>query len=73
MALQEQLGKLRETGPRTVTFLGEVWAEMRKVHWPAPKETYAATLVVLVVTILVAAFLGLVDLAISSLVRLFLS
>ena len=54
MALQEQLGRLREAGPRAVNFLGEVWAEMKKVHWPTRKETYAATVVVLVVTVLVA-------------------
>ena len=73
MALQEQLGKLRETGPRAVTFLNEVWTEMKKVHFPTRKETYAATLVVVVVTILVAAFLGVVDFAVSHLVQAILS
>ena len=69
MALQEQLGKLREAGPRTVTFLGEVWAEMKKVHWPTRKETYAATIVVLVVTVIVSVFLGVVDFGVSHLVQ----
>ena len=48
MALQAQLGKFREAGPRAVNFLGEVWAEMKKVHFPTRKETYAATVVVIV-------------------------
>ena len=73
MALQEQLAKLRETGPRAITFLGEVWAEMKKVHWPTRKETYAATLIVVVVTVLVAVFLGVVDFAISHVVQAILS
>jgi len=73
MALQEQLGKLREAGPRAVNFLGEVWAEMKKVHWPTRKETYAATMVVLVVTVIVAVYLGAVDLAVSRLVQWILS
>jgi preprotein translocase subunit SecE len=73
MALQEQLGKLREAGPRAVNFLGEVWAEMKKVHWPTRKETYAATVVVLVVTVIVALFLGVVDFAVSHLVQAILS
>ena len=47
MALQEQLAKVREVGPASVNFLSEVWAEMKKVHWPTRKETYAATVVVL--------------------------
>jgi preprotein translocase subunit SecE len=73
MALQEQWGKLREAGPRLVNFLGEVWAEMKKVHWPTGKETYAATVVVLVVTVIVAVFLGVVDFAVSHLVQAILS
>ena len=73
MALQEQLGRLRDAGPRAVNFLGEVWAELKKVHWPTRKETYAATVVVLVVTVIVAVFLAIVDFAISHLVRAILS
>ena len=69
MALQEQFGRLRDAGPRAVNFLGEVWAEMKKVHWPTRKETYAATVVVLVVTVIVAIFLGGVDFVVSYLVR----
>jgi len=73
MALQEQLQKLREVGPRGVNFLTEVWAEMRKVHFPSRKETYAATLVVLVVTVFIAIFLGVVDFAVSHMVQAILS
>ncbi len=73
MALPDQIGKLRDAGLRSVNFVGEVWAEMKKVHWPARKETYAATVVVLVVTVIVAVFLGVVDFAISHVVQAILS
>ncbi|MBI3786148.1 MAG: preprotein translocase subunit SecE [Deltaproteobacteria bacterium] len=73
MAIQEQLNQVREALPRAGVFLNEVWAELKKVHWPTRKETYAATLVVLIVTILVAAFLGVVDFAISHLIHAILS
>jgi len=73
MALQEQLGKLRDAGPRAVNFLAEVWAEMKKVHFPTRKETYAATVVVLVVVVIIAAYLGIVDFAVSHLVQAILS
>ncbi len=73
MALQEQWGKVRDTGVRGANFLGEVWAEMKKVHWPTRKETYAATVIVLVVTIIVAVFLGVVDFAVSHMVQAILS
>jgi len=73
MALQEQLGKIREAGPRAVNFLGEVWAEMKKVQFPTRQETYAATVVVLVVVVIVATYLGVVDFGVSHLVQWILS
>jgi preprotein translocase subunit SecE len=73
MALQEQWGKVRDEGLRAVNFFGEVWAEVKKVHFPTRKETYAATIVVLVVTMLVAVFLGVVDFAVSHVVQVILS
>jgi preprotein translocase subunit SecE len=73
MAIQEQWGKVREAVPRAGNFLGEVWAELKKVHWPTRKETYAATLVVLVVIFIVGVFLGVVDFAVSHIVRAILS
>jgi preprotein translocase subunit SecE len=69
MALQEQISKARDIVPRSVTFLQEVWAELKKVHWPSRKETYAATAVVLVVVIIVAVFLGTVDWALSNIIQ----
>jgi preprotein translocase subunit SecE len=56
-----------------VNFLNEVAAELRKVHWPSRRETYAATAVVLIVVTIVALFLGGVDFAISSVVQAFLN
>jgi preprotein translocase subunit SecE len=70
MALQEQLDGLRQAGPRAATFLGEVWSELKKVHWPSRKETYSATIVVVVVTMIVALYLGSVDFALAWLLRL---
>jgi preprotein translocase subunit SecE len=72
MALQEQIARVRDFGPRSVTFLQEVWAELRKVHWPARRETYAATGVVLVIVALIGFYLGLVDFVLSQVVQLIL-
>lgn len=69
MALQEQIEKVRDLGPRSLTFFQEVWAELKKVHWPSRKETYAATGVVLVIVALIAFFLGLVDVLLSYVVQ----
>ena len=65
MALEQQIDKVRGS----ITFLQEVWAELKKVHWPARKETYAATGVVLVIVAIVALYLGLVDAALAQFVR----
>jgi len=65
MAVQTPMNKVRGW----VTFLEEVWSELKKVHWPTPKETYAATGVVLVIVGIVALYLGLVDAGLTYLVR----
>ena len=54
-------------------FLREVRVELSKVTWPTRKDTIASTSVVLVIVILIAAFLGIVDLGLSKLMRLLLS
>jgi preprotein translocase subunit SecE len=72
MALQEQITRVRDSGIRSVTFLQEVWAELKKVHWPTRKETYAATGVVLVIVALIAFYLGLVDFVLSQVVQIIL-
>jgi preprotein translocase subunit SecE len=55
-----------------VRFLEEAWMEMKRVRWPSPKETSAATLVVLVVVLIIAFFLGLIDFGLTRLIRLIL-
>lgn len=55
---------------RAGKFLRESRAELRKVHWPTRKELVAYTIVVLAITVLVAAFVGLVDLIIFRLLDL---
>ena len=54
---------------QSVQFIKEAWIELKKVTWPGQKETVGATGVVLVLVILVAFYLGLVDMALSRLVK----
>jgi preprotein translocase subunit SecE len=46
---------------RTYTLVNEVTAELKKVTWPTAKEVRAATIVVVVMTIISAAILGFFD------------
>jgi preprotein translocase subunit SecE len=55
--------------PRSVEFVKEAWQELKKVHWPTSKETYSATLIVVVVVVAVSIFLGLVDFGLSFAMR----
>jgi len=65
MGVQIVLGKVSE-------FLTNVKGELAKVTWPTRKDTYASTLVVIVLVVVVAAFLWVVDTALSTAIRAFL-
>ena len=50
------------------TFFKEVSVELKKVSWPTRQQTVSATVVVIVVTFIVAFFLGIVDIILANLV-----
>jgi preprotein translocase subunit SecE len=53
---------------QTKLFLRDVKMEMKKVTWPTRKETVAATAMVIILSVLVAFFLGILDVALAKLV-----
>jgi len=55
-------GKVKE-------FLTNVKAELAKVTWPTKKDTYASTLVVILLVVVVAVFLWIVDMGLSTAIR----
>jgi preprotein translocase subunit SecE len=59
--------KLQFINP-TKLFLRDVKMEMKKVTWPTRKETLAATAMVIILSVLVAFFLGILDVALAKLV-----
>lgn len=46
---------------KTKKFLKEVVAELRKVTWPSKDELIGSTIVTIVVSCIVAVFIGIVD------------
>ncbi len=64
--------RIREFLQITRQFFREVRVEMKKVTWPSRKETIASTSVVLITVFLVAFYLGIVDLGLSRLIKIFL-
>jgi len=54
---------------KILQFLQEVKLELRKVVWPTRKDTLASTSVVLVIVIIIAFFLGMIDLGLTRVIR----
>lgn len=54
---------------RTVKFLREVRAELRKVVWPNREELKANTIAVIVLVVLVAVAVGIVDLTFGEIIN----
>ena len=52
-----------------IQFLREVKVELLKVTWPSKKETVSTTIVVIVFVVVIAIFLGAIDIGLSSLIR----
>jgi preprotein translocase subunit SecE len=57
---------------KVMQFLREVRVELRKVTWPSRKQTIGSTAVVIVLVVIIAIFLGAVDVMLSNLVRMVL-
>ena len=55
---------------KTTEFLANVKGELKKVTWPTRKDTYASTLVVIVLVLAVAVFLWAVDSVLLMLIQL---
>jgi len=65
-------GKIKNYINRAVQFLREVRVELKKVVWPTRKQTLGSTVVVIILTMIIASFLGVVDIGLSSLIRVVL-
>ena len=63
--------KIANLPQKIITFLKEVKLEMKKVNWPTRQETLKYTLVVIGVSVAVAAFLGGLDFILSILLTKF--
>ena len=55
--------------PALRKFIEDVIAEFKRVSWPTRQATLQSTAVVLVVSLAVAAFLGIVDVGLASAVK----
>lgn len=66
---KETMPNAKELMQQSIQFLEEVWIELKKVYWPSWMETRAATVVVIVIVLFFALFLGLIDFGLSQMVQ----
>ncbi|MDD5635917.1 MAG: preprotein translocase subunit SecE [Atribacterota bacterium] len=57
---------------KIINFIKEARAELKKVTWPNRKQLVSSTIVVMITVVLVAIFLGIVDLIFSRVVTIIL-
>jgi len=51
---------------KVMKFIREARAELKKVTWPSRQQVWYSTLIVIAVTFMVAAYLGVVDLLLTA-------
>ena len=64
--------KIANLPQKIISFLKEVKLEMKKVNWPTRKETVRYTLIVIGLSVAVAAFLGTLDFIFNTLLTKFI-
>jgi len=52
---------------KAIQFLREVRVELGKVTWPSREELVGSTIIVIVLSLIVSAYIGLLDFVLSSL------
>ncbi len=63
------LTRIQGVGASISKFFREVRAEFRRVQWPGRRELVSLTVAVLAYVALITAFLGIVDLGLSSVIN----
>lgn len=42
-------------------FVSDMMAELRRVHWPSQKETLRLTAIVIVISLIIGTYIGIID------------
>jgi preprotein translocase subunit SecE len=66
---KSQSGAQRERRGGFRSFVGESYAELRKVEWPTQRQLFSATVVVIIAIAVVGAYLAAADFVFSRFVR----
>jgi preprotein translocase subunit SecE len=72
MAINTKRSAREDSGGGIGRFFLETWSELRKVVWPTSNELFRYTMVVIMFVILIAVFVGVVDLGLREAVKRFI-
>ena len=64
------MSKIQQAVSGTRNFIGEVQAELKKCAWPTQPELVQSTIVVIIATLIFAAFVGVSDLILMQIMKL---
>jgi preprotein translocase subunit SecE len=56
-----------------INFFTEVRSELNKVTWPTREEIFQMTGIVIITTVIVSAYVGVIDLGLTKLIEVFLN
>ena len=57
---------------KIISFFQESKQELKRVEWPSRKQTVRLTIVVILISLIAAAFLGVLDLGFAQILKLFI-
>lgn len=52
-----------------IEFFGEVRSELRKVNWPTQEEVTKMTIIVIIATVVIGAYVGALDYALTKMIE----
>lgn len=64
-----KISPMANKSKETAGFVGEVKNELKKVTWPTRKETVRLTIVVIFISLIVALYLGIIDVLLAKLLE----
>ncbi len=50
--------------------VGDVWSELRKVSWPTKEETIKLTAIVVIISLIISLYIGIIDFLLAKLLNL---
>ena len=56
---------MRQKVKRLIGFIREAKAELKKVTWPGKQQIWRSTLIVIIFTLLVSIYLGVIDMVLT--------